>query len=244
MSEILMVTSGKGGVGKTTVSLLLARQLCRQDKDVLLLELDSGLRGLDILLGVSDKVVFDLSDVLTGRCKPVNSVTVCEVPKGNLHLIAAPHDRRFIPEAKSLLSLLKGLSGCYDYLILDCAAGLGKGFDIAKSVCTGALIVTVPDPVSIRDAAKAALELRDIPTRLVINKFSRRALSKSLPDIDSIIDTVGVQLISVIAADPMVQHSFAGGTELPQSSPAYRETEALAKRIMGERIKLNTDCLK
>lgn len=244
MSEILMVTSGKGGVGKTTVSLLLAQQLCRQDKDVLLLELDSGLRGLDILLGVTDRVVFDLSDVLTGRCKPVNSITVCDVPKGNLHLIPAPNDRCFIPEKDSLLSLLKGLSGCYDYLILDCAAGLGKGFDIAKSVCTGAMIVTVPDPVSVRDAAKAAAELRGVPTRLVINKFSRKALSKELPDIDSIIDTVGVQLISVIAADPLVQQQFAKAVALPQSSPVYRETEDLARRIMGERIKLNTDRLK
>ncbi|MBP1556526.1 MAG: P-loop NTPase [Oscillospiraceae bacterium] len=244
MSEILMVTSGKGGVGKTTVSLLLAKQLCRQDKDVLLLELDSGLRGLDILLGVSDKVVYDLSDVLTGRCKPVNAITVCDVPKGNLHLIPAPNDRRFIPERDSLFSLLKGLSGCYDYLILDCAAGLGKGFDIAKSVCTGALIVTVPDPVSIRDAAKAATELRDVPTRLVINKFSRKAISKDLPDIDSMIDAVGVQLISVIAADSLVQLQFAKGVALPQSSPVFRETEDLARRIIGERVKLNTDRLK
>ena len=244
MSEILMVTSGKGGVGKTTVSLLLAKQLCRQDKDVLLLELDSGLRGLDILLGVTDKVVFDLSDVLTGRCKPVNAITVCDVSKGNLHLIPAPNDRRFIPEKGSLLSLLKGLSGCYDYLILDCAAGLGKGFDIAKSVCTGALIVTAPDAVSIRDASKAATELRDVPTRLVINKFSRKAFTKELPDIDSMIDTVGVQLISVIADDPLVRQQFSNAVALPQSSPVYRETEDLARRIMGERVKLNTDRLK
>lgn len=244
MSEVLMVTSGKGGVGKTTISLLLARQLCRFGKNVLLLELDSGLRGLDILLGVTDRVVFDLSDVLTGRCKPIDTIAVCDVPKGNLHLIAAPNDRKFIPETKSLLSLLKGLAGCYDYLILDCAAGLGKAFDIAKSVCTGALIVATPDMVSTRDAAKAAQELRDVPTRLVINKFSRKALSKELPNLDSIIDIVGVQLIAVIASDPMMQKRFSTAVTLPPYNAVYRQTEALARRVMGERIRLNADSLK
>ena len=93
MPKILLVTSGKGGTGKTTVSMLLAHALCRRDRNVLLIELDSGLRGLDLLLGVSDRVVYDLSDYLCGRCKPVKAVTVCDVPKGNLHLIAAPSDR-------------------------------------------------------------------------------------------------------------------------------------------------------
>lgn len=244
MSEILVVTSGKGGTGKTTVSLLLAQALCRRGKNVLLLELDSGLRGLDILLGVSDKVVFDLSDVLTGRCKPVKAITVCETPTGNLHLIPAPNDRYFVPDESGLSFLLKGLSGCYDYLILDTAAGLGRGFDIACSVCTGALIVTTPDPVSVRDAAKAASEMRKIPTRLVINKFTRRSLNGELPNIDSIIDTVGAQLISVIASDPAVVKQFASGGELPASSPVYREIDDLARRIMGERVKLNIDRLK
>ena len=86
--------------------------------------------------------------------------------------------------------------------------------------------------------------MRDVPTRLVINKFSRKALSKDLPDIDSMIDAVGVQLISVIAADPLVQLQFAKGVALPQSSPVFRETEDLARRIIGERVKLNTDRLK
>ena len=93
LAEVIVVTSGKGGTGKTTVSLLLAKELCRHGKNVMLLELDSGLRGLDLLLKVSDRVVFDLSDVLTGGCKPVRAITVCDVPKGNLHFIAAPQKK-------------------------------------------------------------------------------------------------------------------------------------------------------
>ncbi len=244
MADILIVTSGKGGTGKTTVSLMLAKALCRRKKNVLLIELDSGLRGLDLLLKVSDKVVYDLSDVLTGGCKPVKAITVCDVPEGNLHLIAAPQDRRFLPDKKNLALLLKGLSTCYDYLILDCAAGLGEGFDSARSVCTGALIVTTVDPVSVRDAAKAAQELTGVAPRLVINKFSRRNLCADLSDLDAVIDAVGARLISVIPDDAALAQQLSTGGEGAHTTRAGGEIDDLARRVMGERVKLNTDRLK
>ena len=244
MPKILLVTSGKGGTGKTTVSMLLAHALCRRDRNVLLIELDSGLRGLDLLLGVSDRVVYDLSDYLCGRCKPVKAVTVCDVPKGNLHLIAAPSDRYFVPDPNALASLLRGMSSCYDELILDTAAGLGRGFDVAASLCTSALVVTTPDPVSVRDAAKAVSMLQRTPPRLIVNKFSTRQLSADLPDLDSIIDTVGAQRISVIPEDPALPQAGARGVLPPASSPAMGEIEDLARRLLGERVLLNTGRLR
>ena len=241
MAEVIVVTSGKGGTGKTTVSLLLAKAFCRRGKNVLLLELDSGLRGLDLLLKVSDRVVYDLSDVLTGSCKPVKAITVCDVPKGNLHLIAAPQNRHIIPDPGNLKLLIKGLSECYDYLILDTAAGLGRDFDIACSVGTKALIVATADSVSVRDAARAAQELRSLSPRLVINKLSRQNLSAQLPDLDAVIDGVGAQLISVIPEDSAMARQLAAGLQPSASSPAVCEIDDLAGRIMGERIMLNTD---
>lgn len=244
MSNILVVTSGKGGTGKTTVSYLLAQALCRREKNVLLLELDSGLRGLDLMMGISDRVVYDLSDVLCGRCKPVKAITVCDVPKGNLHLIAAPVDRHFLPDRTNLAALLKGLGGCYDYLILDASAGLGRGFDVACSVCDGALIVCTADPVSVRDASKAAQVLKTKKPRLVINKFLRRILSKDLTDLDAVIDRVGAQLIAVIPEDPLVAHLLPKGEQLPYNSAALREIDDMAKRILGERVRLNAERFK
>lgn len=244
MSNILVVTSGKGGTGKTTVSFLLAQALCRREKNVLLLELDSGLRGLDLIMGVSDRVVYDLSDVLSGRCKPVKAITVCDVPKGNLHLIAAPMDRHFLPDRTNLSALLKGLGGCYDYLILDTSAGLGRGFDVACSVCDGALIVCTADPVSVRDAAKAAQVLKAKKPRLVINKFFRRILSRDLPDIDAVIDRVGAQLIAVVPDDVQVAQLLGKGESLPQSSVVLREVDDMARRLLGERVRLNAERFK
>ncbi len=244
MANILVVTSGKGGTGKTTVSYLLAQALCRRQKNVLLLELDSGLRGLDLIMGVSDKIVYDLSDVLSGRCKPVKAITICNVPQGNLHLIPAPVDRHFLPDRTSLTALLKGLAGCYDYLILDTSAGLGRGFDVACSVCNSALIVCTADPVSVRDAAKAAQILQGKKPRLVINKFFRHILSKDMPDLDAVIDRVGAQLIAVIPEDPSVEQLLTKGEPLPQSSAAWRETDDLARRLLGERVRLNAERLK
>ena len=244
MSKTLLVTSGKGGTGKTTVSMLLARELCSRGKNVLLLELDSGLRGLDLLLGVSDKVVYDLSDVLCGRCKPVKAITVCETEKGNLHLIAAPINRHFIPDKTNLEILLKGLSGCYDWLFLDSAAGLGKGFDIAKSVSDGAIIVTNLDNVSVRDAAVTAQMLEPLPSRLVVNRFSRKQLGNDLPDLDAVIDAVGSRLISVIPEDPLLASHRDSHASPPASSPLLQEITDLADRLMGERIKLRTDRFK
>jgi len=244
LAEVIVVTSGKGGTGKTTVSLLLAKAFCRRGKNVLLLELDSGLRGLDLLLKVSDRVVYDLSDVLTGSCKPVKAITVCDVPKGNLHFIAAPQNRHFIPDPGNLKLLIKGLSECYDYLILDTAAGLGRDFDIACSVGTKALIVATADAVSVRDAARAAQELRSLAPRLVINKFSGKSLNSQYPDIDAVIDGVGAQLISVIPEDAAMARQLAAGQEVSASSPARCEIDDLALRLMGNRVKLNTDRLK
>lgn len=244
MANILVVTSGKGGTGKTTVSYLLAQALCRRQKNVLLLELDSGLRGLDLIMGVSDKIVYDLSDVLSGRCKPVKAITICNVPQGNLHLIPAPVDRHFLPDRASLTALLKGLAGCYDYLILDTSAGLGRGFDVACSVCNSALIVCTADPVSVRDAAKAAQILQEKKPRLVINKFFRHILSKDMPDLDAVIDRVGAQLIAVIPEDLSVGQLLAKGEPLPQSSLAWREADDLARRLLGERVRLNAERLK
>ncbi|MEG2174154.1 MAG: P-loop NTPase, partial [Oscillospiraceae bacterium] len=211
MPRALAVTSGKGGTGKSTVSQLVARALCQRGKNVLLLELDSGLRGLDLMMGVTDRVVYDLSDVLCGRCRPAKAIVSVPVSQGCLHLIVAPMDRFFIPDSENLSRLLRGLWACYDLLLLDTAAGLDESFDIATSVCDGALIITNCEGIAVRDAARAASMLHTLDPLLVINRFSRCQLSAEFPHLDAVIDRVGARLISVIPDDAAVERSCQMG---------------------------------
>jgi len=243
MARIVLITSGKGGTGKTTVTQLLGRALAERGKNVLLLELDSGLRGLDLMFGVSDRIVYDLSDVLRGGCRPAQAIVPIETARGNLHLIAAAVDRHFLPDARNLSALLRGLSGCYDFLLLDTAAGLARSFDLAAAEADEALIVTTADRVSARDAASAAA-LLPCPARLVINRFERRCLKGDIPTLDAVIDCAGVQLISVIPQDPAVPAAAALGAALPASSPARAEIDDLTRRLLGERVPLNQKRLR
>jgi len=243
MPRSILITSGKGGTGKSTVTHLLGRALADRDQNILLLELDSGLRGLDLMLGVSDRVVFDLSDVLSGACRPAQAIVTAETPRGNLHLLAAPIDRRFLPDPKALHALLRLLATCYDFVLLDTAAGLGPSLDLAASVAEEALLVTTADRVSARDVSAAA-QLLACPSRLVINRFLTRDLGGDMPTLDSVIDCAGVQLLSVIPFDPAVPAANAAGRALPASSRAKGEFDDLARRLLGERVPLNQKRLR
>ena len=238
------MTSGKGGTGKSTVAALLGRALSARGLSVLLLEFDSGLRGLDLMLGVSDRVVYDLGDVLEGRCRPGKAIVEVGSDAGHLHLAAASTDRHYLPNRENLSRLLRSLQNCYDYLIIDAAAGLGEDFEIAKEAADLALIVVNAEPVSVRDGAKASALLDGKPMRLVINRFSRRQLSDDIPDLDRVIDLVGAQLISVIPDDPLIPKALGAGGEPGGDSPAFVEIKDLAGRLLGESIRLCTERLK
>ncbi|MCI8622239.1 MAG: septum site-determining protein MinD [Provencibacterium sp.] len=236
MSHIKLVTSGKGGAGKSTVCVYAAAGLVRRGRRVLLLEMDAGLRGLDIPLGVSDRTVFDMADVLEGRCEPVKAIVECAwIPE--LHLMPAPLDRGFCPRTQDLARLCRGLSEYYDYLLIDTPAGLGVGFDVSLSVAHSALLVVTPDPVTVRDASSVAAllferELSD--TKLVINRLPPRPKQMLVPDLDYCIDAVGAQLIGVIPEERELAVSAAKGRELPEASPARAAFRRIAGRIEGE----------
>ncbi|MCI8440910.1 MAG: septum site-determining protein MinD [Provencibacterium sp.] len=236
MSHIKLVTSGKGGAGKSTVSVYSAAALVRRGRRVLLLEMDAGLRGLDILLGVCDRTVFDMSDVLEGRCEPVKAIVECAWCPG-LHLMPAPLDRSFFPCSGDLARLCRGLSSYYDYLLIDTPAGLGIGFEVSLSVAQSAFIVATPDPVAVRDAASVAALIFErglTDVKLLINRLPPRPGQMLVSDLDSCIDTVGAQLIGVIPEERALAAASARGGELPADSPAGAEFLRIAGRIEGE----------
>ena len=193
MGNVIMVSSGKGGTGKSTFSVFCAEALAQLGSTALVVELDSGLRSVDVISGVYGNAVYDLEDVLTGRCEPEKAVI--QSPRNeNLFVMCAPYNSDVV-QVDKFVDLCFALSQKYDYMIVDTAAGLSDEFYAAASVAMRAMVIATPDPVSVRDARIVADRLRDLSVqdvRLVINRLSPSHIkNKIIPDLDFCIDHVG-----------------------------------------------------
>lgn len=240
MSEILLVASGKGGVGKTTITALLCEALAGIGKKVLSVELDSGLRTLDEVFGVGKDVLFDLGDALEGRCSIEEATYSCPFCKG-LSLIPAS-SKRAIFSADCFEKLLLSQRDKYDYIFLDSPAGIGEELLLGAKVATRALIVAIPDPVSIKAAMKASYEVENAGItnqRLIINRIPEKPKKmEPIKSLDEVIDGTALQLIGALWDDSETKLAVMKGQRL---SPASKNSEIfknIARRIMGERISL------
>ena len=144
-----MICSGKGGTGKSTTSVLLGAELARQGRRVLLIELDSGLRSVDLIAGVYGKTVYDIEDVLCGRCQGEKAIVQSPIYPG-LSVISAPYEGGEVRPAP-LAALILAMRGYFDFILFDTAAGMGAPFQAAAQLAEQALIVLTPDPVALRD---------------------------------------------------------------------------------------------
>lgn len=241
MARTIFITSGKGGAGKSTVTALVGAALAQQGQRVLLLELDVALRSLDIMLGLDKTIVYDLSDILTGRCPPIKAIYPCH-DLTNLHLIAAPGRPGVQLSKDELIRLVGQLKSCYDFILLDSPAGVGSGFSLGGAVADEAVVVVTPDPVCIRDGRVASDLLDDYGLSrqfLVINRMGRTRKAKKLGcKLDSAIDSVGVQLLGVVPEDEVVHLSLGTGRMLFTNTRARMACENIAGRLLGRRIPL------
>ncbi len=240
MNQICVVTSGKGGAGKSTVTAGLGYALARLSGRVLLIDADAGLRSLDLMLGVGSSTMFDLSDVFAGRCEPVKAVYPSPVFQ-NVFVMSAPIRLEEMCSAEDMRRLCGGFKHYYDWVIIDCPAGIGKGFETAVAAAERALVVTTPDMVCARDAQIVArlLEERHLHSRLLINRLrSGKVMDGSMPDVDEIIDTAGVQLLGIIPEDEAVAVANANGRPLPADCNAALCFSNIARRYIGENVPL------
>ena len=238
--RVLMVASGKGGTGKSTLAVYLGARLAAHGARVLLIELDSGLRSVDIIAGVCGKTVYDIEDILSGRCEADKAVVQSPLYPG-LSVISAPYSGGEI--RPQVLRVLTGkMAGVFDYVLLDTAAGLGAPFRAAAAVCATGLIVITPDPVTMRDGRIVSDELfaAKIPSvRLIINRVHTGRFAKNpIQNLDECIDTVGAQLIGVVPESTELAAAAAGLQALPPSSLAFAALDAIARRIAGEDVPL------
>lgn len=240
MSQICVITSGKGGAGKSTVTAGLGYALSRHSGRVLLIDADAGLRSLDLMLGVSGNTMYDLSDVFSGNCEPVRAIYPSPVFK-NVFVLPAPLRLEEMCSPKEMRALCRSLSSFYDQVIIDCPAGLGPGFETAVAAADRALVVSTPDMVCARDAQILGhlLEERQMRTHLVINRLRpNKVLDGSMPDVDEIIDTAGIQLLGIIPEDEEVAVANANAKPLPAACNAAICFDNIAQRFLGKTIPL------
>ncbi len=240
MSQICVVTSGKGGAGKSTVTAGLGYALSRHSGRVLLIDADAGLRSLDLMLGVSGNTMYDLSDVFAGNCEPVRAIYPSPVFK-NVFVLPAPLRLEEMCSPEEMRALCRSLASFYDQVIIDCPAGLGPGFETAVAAADRAIVVSTPDMVCARDAQILGhlLEERQMRSHLVINRLRpNKVLDGSMPDVDEIIDTAGIQLLGIIPEDEEVAVANANAKPLPAACNAAICFDNLAQRFMGKSVPL------
>ena len=240
LGEIWVVTSGKGGAGKSTVAAGLGCALARRHYRVLLIDADAGLRSLDLMLGVSGTTVYDTADIFFADCHPMKAVYPAPICPG-VFVLSAPVslDRRCTPE--QMRGLCAEMAEEFDYVIVDCPAGIGQGFRIATAGAERALVVTTPDMVCARDAQIVSRLLEDagIPARLIVNRLRAKPVqSGRMPDLDEIVDVSGLQLMGVLPEDEAVAIANANGEPLPKKGNATVCFENIAARIVGETVPL------
>lgn len=242
MGTVIVLTSGKGGTGKTALTAGLSVALAGLGQSVLCIDCDIGLRNLDISLGMTDVVLMDFADVMAGRCSLELAVVPHPVIRG-LSLLTAPMS---LPchgqlEPAAFKTLLDTARAQYDYILIDSPAGLGIGFQLAVCSADEAIVVSTGDAASLRDAQRVLMELSSVPViRLVVNRVQRKLLRRLCATIDDLMDALGLPLLGLVPEDPQVILAASCGRALPQTDPrgaavAYGN---IAKRLTGRRVPL------
>ncbi|SDI58179.1 septum site-determining protein MinD [Natribacillus halophilus] len=246
MGEAIVITSGKGGVGKTTTSANIGTALALQGKQVCLLDTDIGLRNLDVVMGLENRIIYDLVDVLEERCKPQQAL-IRDKRFDCLHLLPAAQTKdksAITPE--EMAAIVNELKPDYDYLIIDCPAGIEQGFRNAVAGADQAIVVSTPDTAAVRDADRiiGLLEQEDIPApKLVVNRVHKQSSNKKdedMLDVDDVASTLAIDLLGIVFDDESVLRAAHKGepvatTPNTTASLAYRN---IARRILGESVPL------
>lgn len=246
MGNALVITSGKGGVGKTTTTANIGTALALQGKRVCLLDLDIGLRNLDVVLGLSNRIIYDIVDVATGRAKLHQALIKDKRFDDNLYMLpAAQNAEKDAIEPEQVTAIVEQLRPEFDWILLDSPAGIEQGFRNAVEGADGAIIVTTPEISAVSDADRVVglLEQRTMafPPRLVINRIRQHMMADGRSmDIDEITKHLGIDLLGIVVDDDAVIASSNAGVTVvmnpdDQASQGYRN---IARRLLGESVPL------
>ena len=240
MGTAIMVTSGKGGTGKTTLTAGVASCLAALGHRVLCLDLDIGLRNLDIALGLADRAVMDFGDVMAQRC-PLLTAAVEHPDIQGLSLLTAPLSLNQ-PDEGAFRAMVAEAKDNFDFVFMDSPAGLGLGFQLAMAAADRAILVSATDPAALRDAQMAVSHLvgQVDPILLVMNRVQPKLIGKLRTTIDHAMDAAGLPLLGLVPEDQRVTLAAASGVPVvligrKGACPAYLN---IARRLLGRKAPL------
>lgn len=244
MGEVIVVTSGKGGVGKTTTTANLGTGFALMGKKVVLVDADIGLRNLDVVMGLENRIVYDLVDVTEGNCR-LKQALIRDKRYESLYLLPAAQTRdKNAIRPEQMRQLCQELAQDFDYVIIDCPAGIEQGFKNAIAGADRAVIVTTPEVSAVRDADRIIglleAEGKHNP-KLIVNRIRPSMVKRGdMMDIDDIIEILAVDLLGIVPEDEYIIISTNRGepaivNPAAQASSAYKN---IVRRLMGDSVPL------
>jgi len=245
MGEVIVITSGKGGVGKTTTTANIGAALALRGKKVALVDTDIGLRNLDVVMGLENRIVYDIVDVVEEKCK-LRQALIKDKRFNELFLLPAAQtrDKSAINE-EQMKELINKLKEEFEYILIDCPAGIEQGFRNAIAGANRAIVVTTAEISAIRDADRIVglLEASEIKNpELIINRIRPAMVKKGeMMDVDDIVDLLSIDLIGVVPDDEYIITQTNKGEPVVTNSkaPSGKSYIEIASRILGENSEIS-----
>ena len=235
MSEVIVITSGKGGVGKTTTTANIGTGLAQLNKKVVMIDTDIGLRNLDVVMGLENRIVYNLVDVVEGKCR-IRQALIKDKKYPDLCLLPSAQTRdKDAVTPEQMVELINELRDEFDYILLDCPAGIEQGFKNAVAGADRALVVTTPDRIVGLLEANEMKRIDLIVNRLRVDMVKRG----DMMNVDDVTEILAVNLIGAVPDDEQIVISTNRGEPLVGSdSLAGKAYMNICHRIMGEEVPL------
>lgn len=238
MGRAIVITSGKGGVGKTTTTANLGAALALLGHSVVLVDADIGLRNLDVVMGLENRIVYHLVDAIRGKCS-VQKALIKDRRLDNLWMLPASQtDDKDSVTPDEMRSLICELKHAHDFVLIDCPAGIEQGFKNAIAGADEAIVVATPEVSSIRDADRVVglLAAAGLPARLIVNRISQHLVKRGdMLSQSDVIEILALELLGTIPLDDSIVSTTNKGVPavLEGKSVAAKELLRIAKRLTG-----------
>lgn len=237
--KVIVITSGKGGVGKTTATASIGAALALEGKRVVVIDMDIGLRNLDVVMGLENRIVFNIVDAAKGKCK-IKQAAIKDRRIENLYLIpASQSDNKDVLNPEGMIQFSKKLRKEFDFVLMDCPAGIERGFENSVAAADEALVICTPEVSSVRDADRVIglLYSRSINPKLIVNRIVPQMVEKGdMLSHKDVMDVLSIELIGLVEMDDQVVVSTNTGVPivLQKGSKAGEAFRRIAMRLNGQ----------